>query len=753
MARIDPAARVRNHIGEILREGPVDFDHLVDELVARELQLGPDPEDRVDQVIASMPTVEFASPPDTGDGTEHDLTDLAFDRVALLDGLTWTVPVSALDVASDTIHSRALGLLFIPLLQEWCHFEGGGSVDGDSDERRTAALMGDPDLAEDPDRSRIDNVTVPAGWLAAHGARGGGFIEMRLDGDTVVGSGVDEAAKATPEMIAALRDIIDPDAPEPESLFVHDLLFRVLVHHPELRGATLPPLDELFAAAGLERDSLWIAPAGFDFAADRLGRLVEDTADVYGFDGPQTAAFRALELAWRKFQADEIRDPEDLADAGRALGDRLVVAAFSDNVLIDSDATGTAGQLLAFALGLRDVTASKRRTGAAAAWLVAQIHAHVGRTDQFEHWVEIAHREDPDHPGAVHDLAWFAFDRGEARTARTQLASLATDAVAHDLAILDTVLAPHAPKARRNDPCPCGSGRKYKHCHLGVDEVGLDDRLTWLYRKANWWLGFKHRYEAEEMAWIRGRHSDLSPEQLLDRDPLIVDAVLVEGGRFAEWLSERGALLPTDEAMLAQAWALIGHSVFQVTDVRRGAGVTVRDVRTGDVIDVDERAGSRDLRAGGYILTRALPTGTGRHQFFGGITLVPDASLDRFLDVLDAEPTPVDVLSLVATTEAPPSVSNREGEAMVFCETTWQLSEPDQAAAILDANFEATVPPGEWTWLAPIDDDPDPAASTDGGRTVRGTLRIEADRLVTSTNSIERSEMLTTVITDVLDDA
>jgi SEC-C motif-containing protein len=24
-----------------------------------------------------------------------------------------------------------------------------------------------------------------------------------------------------------------------------------------------------------------------------------------------------------------------------------------------------------------------------------------------------------------------------------------------------------APKVGRNDPCPCGSGKKYKHCHLG----------------------------------------------------------------------------------------------------------------------------------------------------------------------------------------------------------------------------------------------------------------------------------------------
>ena len=25
----------------------------------------------------------------------------------------------------------------------------------------------------------------------------------------------------------------------------------------------------------------------------------------------------------------------------------------------------------------------------------------------------------------------------------------------------------------RNDPCPCGSGKKYKHCHLGQEEEGI----------------------------------------------------------------------------------------------------------------------------------------------------------------------------------------------------------------------------------------------------------------------------------------
>jgi len=29
------------------------------------------------------------------------------------------------------------------------------------------------------------------------------------------------------------------------------------------------------------------------------------------------------------------------------------------------------------------------------------------------------------------------------------------------------------PKIGRNDPCPCGSGRKYKHCH-GRDTSGSE---------------------------------------------------------------------------------------------------------------------------------------------------------------------------------------------------------------------------------------------------------------------------------------
>ncbi len=34
-------------------------------------------------------------------------------------------------------------------------------------------------------------------------------------------------------------------------------------------------------------------------------------------------------------------------------------------------------------------------------------------------------------------------------------------------------------KPGRNDPCPCGSGRKYKHCCLAKDTAPSPDELLW----------------------------------------------------------------------------------------------------------------------------------------------------------------------------------------------------------------------------------------------------------------------------------
>lgn len=32
-------------------------------------------------------------------------------------------------------------------------------------------------------------------------------------------------------------------------------------------------------------------------------------------------------------------------------------------------------------------------------------------------------------------------------------------------------------KPNRNDPCPCGSGKKYKNCHMGKDSSGVSSKM------------------------------------------------------------------------------------------------------------------------------------------------------------------------------------------------------------------------------------------------------------------------------------
>jgi hypothetical protein len=732
VARLDPSARVRNHVGQILADGPVSFDDLLEALVSRGLELGPEPEDRLDDVLGTMARIDFLHAYDSDDDED---VDLCFDRRALVDGITWTVPITELDLASDTVPTDALGLLAIPLIHDWCTLDGGDSIDLDAPNRRREA-------AEALGVEGGAGVAFPAGWLADHGARAGGFLLLRLDGDVVEGRGADVAPAPSADLIDAFTGALGPESSSTACRSTGEVLAEVFVLHPELQGTVVPPLADLIEAAGLERHGSDVARAGFDFERERLRRRVEDVANEAGLRESEVQAYATLAVAWHGWATnrDEV-ESEALTAAADALDLVAVATAFVDDEC-DPDEPERLDAVVSFGEALVEAASGRHRAGPA--WLVAQALGVAGRTGRFEEWIDTALAFDSEHVLALYDKAWFEFDRGEARKAKALFGRIGAGTFASDEAILDAVLAPARPAARRNDPCPCGSGRKYKHCHLGVDEVPLGARLTWLYRKANWWLERRHRAEVETMAWLRARNSVMSPRQLLEADPLIADAVLAEDGRFDEWLAERGALLPSDEAMLAAQWAMIDRSVFEVTGVRLDEGMTVRDVRTGDVVEVQERLGTHDLKVGWYLLARPLPTGTGANQFFGGITIVADSMLDRFIELLDDEPTAAQLLLLVSEAEAPPTLVNRDGDATVFCETTWTIRDAGAAAGALDAAFGPGDDDGHWTWFQDGEDDPeDPPA---GGRTVLGTLELDGDRLTASTNSVERADTIGSLV-------
>jgi len=138
----------------------------------------------------------------------------------------------------------------------------------------------------------------------------------------------------------------------------------------------------------------------------------------------------------------------------------------------------------------------------------------------------------------------------------------------------------------------------------------LADRVGWLCRKAAAYLehgGADARDLVMTLARYRAVGTD--DDSVLDalRDPIVVDAALTEGGWFAAFVEDRGRLLPDDEALMAQSWLVVPRSVYEVIEVDPGAGLRARDLRTGDVIDVRERAFSREVRPGAFVCARRQP--------------------------------------------------------------------------------------------------------------------------------------------------
>ncbi len=404
MARLDPTARVRNQIEEILAEGPISFNDLLDALVSRGLELGPEPDERLDDVLGTMERIDLLHLDDSDEADDH--VDLCYDRRALVDGTTWTVPITELDLASDTVPTDSLGLLFMPLINEWCTLDGGDNIDIDAQDRRRQAA----------DALGVESgagIAFPEGWLADHGAKAGGFLLLQLDGDVVKGHGADVAPTASAALVDALVGTLGPESSSAACRHAVQMLTEVFVLHPELRGTQIPSLSDQIEAAGLARDGSYLARAGFDFEHERVRRRVQDVANRFEFREAEVQAYATLAIAWHGWttKRDEV-EHELLTAAAHALDLIPVATAFVDDEC-DPEESERLDEMVWFGEALIEAVSGRHQAGPA--WLVAQALGVAGRTDRFEEWIDTALMFDGDHVLALYDKAWFEFDRGEAR--------------------------------------------------------------------------------------------------------------------------------------------------------------------------------------------------------------------------------------------------------------------------------------------------------------------------------------------------
>jgi len=187
----------------------------------------------------------------------------------------------------------------------------------------------------------------------------------------------------------------------------------------------------------------------------------------------------------------------------------------------------------------------------------------------------------------------------------------------------------------RNDPCPCGSGRKYKQCCLPNHER---DESRW-----RSWRGAESAAVPAVLEFAGNTWGEAflkhAFEQFFSGSPDLEDSMT--GGQWdqlflpwfafdfipkSSWRQRRKASWPTTimakaflrdhglhlpaavtRALLAGAEAPLSFMV--VTSVQPGQSVDLRDILIGDTHHVVERSGSTSLRPGHVVLARVIADG------------------------------------------------------------------------------------------------------------------------------------------------
>lgn len=574
----------------------------------------------------------------------------------------------------------------------------------------------------------------PAGWL--HAWEPTTILAVRLDANGRVSI---DPLPAPPPVSQSLVDAIlaayDDELDETRlPVAAAELLTSVCVADPDAFTSPEAPLSVLCEEAGLDARGARFAD---DPAVWRMQRRLGDLFTITALEGEDEGLRHAATEVLR--DCDALTDGEPLHPdvVARVLDDLadVDVLALVDDPLAGDDPTPDGGLSapIAALLGV-----ARRPRHVAAVRYLAALHAERhGDTAAAEQHLELAFSAQPDFPPATDRLAWYASDRGDAVRAtrlwrRLPLAASATTLLDELEPFTRPVAMATTPS--RNDPCWCGSGRKYKRCHLDVPpQPALAERVGWLCRKATTYVE-RSGPDVVHLVWhvAAARAGRDAPDwaQVMG-DPLVMDLVLVEGGAFAQFLADRGDLLPDDEALLAASWLTVPRTVYEVTDVVAGQGLSARDLRTGEVVEVRERAFARQATAGQLVCARAVPDGRA-HQLVGAVIPVRPGEEGALLDVLDTG-DPEAIAEWVGAREQPPTMTNREGEAAVAITIRASAADAGALRRHLDATYEVEAPGAVWAEHHPLDGDES---------LIRGRLTLQGDRLQISTNSAERADRI-----------
>ncbi len=514
------------------------------------------------------------------------------------------------------------------------------------------------------------------------------------------------------------------------------ILMEALSTDPTVFRRAVRPVGELALDAGLERRGFSFGRAGEDWRS--AGESHSDRVRQQ-IGGDLGACCRTrFERCCNAFTAFQAGEGVDARDALQALRHGGVAAAFAE--FIRTTTSDRSRDRRDFALLLAEAP----RAGVAH-YLLGVEAERAGHALEAEAEYRAALEKDPDLGPAAEAVSNFEIDRGNLRRAVAFLQHQQLDPDSPVLEHLSELIGGSAAYAGtgRNDACPCGSGRKYKRCHLGRD-VGRSSNLFDLlvFKLALFCRDENRRSRMVALAASACDGDEPELREAVDRwssDPVIVDIAIWDGGVAEDYLQERGALLPSTERRLLEATLATPRRLYEVTEVERGASLGLRDTTTGERLEVREHLGSREAAVGDLLLGRVVEL-EGSPSLTGQVVAVPLAQRAEVMAVLD-EGGDADALARwYGRSQAIPRLANREGERLVLCR-----------AEFASAADEASIGEALGSLLEVEGDHFVERFRLDGGDTVlRSSVTLSDGVITLETNSRERFERLADRLGDVL---
>ncbi|MFN0091716.1 MAG: SEC-C domain-containing protein [Acidimicrobiales bacterium] len=498
---------------------------------------------------------------------------------------------------------------------------------------------------EDPRAAEHGSLVGPVGWLS--GRTAGDLLAVRYDGEQVgleviPDSELDPAAgrAAADALRHAFASLDRRRAPE-----VHRLTVDAIGAQPDCFATPTRPIGELLADAGIEVRGAWAGPADQAWPTPpeqvRLERL---EARLAGAEGCCRRSAQQALAAWFAWLAERERAEREPTAEPAPPADAAGLAADVDH--------GAVAALLAEAASIGRAAVSLRRLGEWADEVAAAAGSSpagleylraLGRDAAGDGQAAEAHllaglATAPDHPACLGLLAELEQDRGDAVRSLALLRRAGRPAAAATMQELAPFLA--AGDVKRNDPCPCGSGRKYKACCSGRTlRRPLAERAQWLLVKAT-----RHAVRFDPLGYDSLRRL-FDSSGSADGDALALDMLLFQVGGLARYLAGRGALLPADELACASGWPAEQFRLLEVDAPDPASPGAAVDQRSGERLTLT--GGSvAELRHGEVVLARALPVGE-VWILSGAVIRLPPGSRSRANALVESEVRPFQLLELL----------------------------------------------------------------------------------------------------------